>query len=502
MAVSRSMMTGAAALSLIFCLLALLRPIDHDESQYVAAAVLTAHGLLPYRDYAYLQPPLQPLLFAPVAGLAGIVAWPALRLVNALCGAVTVGAVARAARAAGASRRMALAGAGLFAATDILLFSIGTARNDALPAACLSVALWLMLRPGRTRRAAIAIGALLAAAAAAKISYAIPATAYGLYALIDRRAQRPSWVVIGALPFALFVGWIAASAPDGFLFGVFVFPHAAPADYYGATGRIAKLSTMMKLVDSIKFLALGPALLALVVAMIDRGRRVPTPVAIMIVAGCIAAVLPSPIWRQYWLPALPPVFVALALLWTATPPPRWLRLLTAMFVGAGLAPSIVAVAAGGGMATAIRQGSAIRTTMDAAGAIGPVATLSPQFVPATTRAIDPRFATGPFYLRSHGLLDASDEAARHLVSRARLADAPLPPTLLTGGEGYWTSGDPALDRLLATRARSAGYRAIRVPGGRFTLWRAPRLPGRNARSARGRDPRRSAPPPPRSPPPP
>ena len=56
----------AGLLAVLLCLLAIARPVDHDESQYVAAATLSGAGLIPYRDYAYLQTPLQPLLFAPI----------------------------------------------------------------------------------------------------------------------------------------------------------------------------------------------------------------------------------------------------------------------------------------------------------------------------------------------------------------------------------------------------------------------------------------------------
>ncbi|MDE0878886.1 MAG: DUF2029 domain-containing protein, partial [Sphingomonas bacterium] len=157
-------MTGLAILSLAFVALAMLRPVDHDESQYVAAAALVAQGLMPYRDFAYLQTPLQPFLFAPIAMVTGALVWPTLRIANALLGAVAVIATMGAARTAGASPRASLIAAGLFASCDILLFSIGTARNDALPAACLAVALWLALRPDRARTTAIAIGLLLAAA--------------------------------------------------------------------------------------------------------------------------------------------------------------------------------------------------------------------------------------------------------------------------------------------------------------------------------------------------
>ena len=54
------------ALALWLVAIALLRRLSIDESQYVASAVLTAKGLLPYRDYAYLQTPLQPFAFAPL----------------------------------------------------------------------------------------------------------------------------------------------------------------------------------------------------------------------------------------------------------------------------------------------------------------------------------------------------------------------------------------------------------------------------------------------------
>ncbi|MGN6374226.1 MAG: hypothetical protein ACTHMG_01590, partial [Sphingomonas sp.] len=161
----------------LLILFAVARPLDHDESQYVAAAVLARHGLV-YRDFAYLQTPLQPLLFAPLAALLGAWTFPGLRLVNALLGAAAVVLVERSARAAGVARRGALAAAGLFASCDIFLFSANVARNDMLPALLATAALWLLVRLARDRggagHAALA-GLLLSAATAAKLSYAIPA---------------------------------------------------------------------------------------------------------------------------------------------------------------------------------------------------------------------------------------------------------------------------------------------------------------------------------------
>jgi 4-amino-4-deoxy-L-arabinose transferase-like glycosyltransferase len=440
-------------------LLALARPIDHDESQYVAAAVLTAHGLLPYRDYAYLQTPLQPFLFAAVAWGSGVWTWPALRIVNALLGGLAVACVHGAAREVG-QPRMALVAAALFACCDILLFSVGTARNDALPAACLAGAVWLAVRTeaGRgTPLAALGLGLLLSSAAAAKISYALPAAGYGCWALWRHGAHRPLFVMLGAVPAVALVAWTAWLAPAGFLFGVFTFPTMAPADFYA--DRPWKLSGAAKLIDAVKFLALGPALLALFV--VSR-RPASGLLMVLILAGLIAAVLPTPTWRQYLLPVLPPLFVLLAWRWSRYPPGRATRIAAIAFAFAGLAPTAAALIQGEeGMRTALSEMAAVRDAMDAAGVRGPVATLSPQFLPSTRRLPDPRFATGPFYFRSL-LQPAGGETPLHLVSAATLAQAPLPDAILTGGEGKWTSGDDRLDARLGAEAIRRGYRATRI----------------------------------------
>ncbi|WP_375391423.1 ArnT family glycosyltransferase [uncultured Sphingomonas sp.] len=454
------------ALAVLLCLLALARPIDHDESQYVAAVALTAHGLLPYRDFAYLQTPLQPFLFAPLAWIAGAALWPALRLANALCGAAALVCTWRAARLV-APARTAGAAVGLLACCDAFLFSIGTARNDALPAACYAGALWLAIRAERgwgTRWSALGAGALLAAAAAAKISYALPAAAYAAWALARARGHRPGFVALGAAPVVLLVAAVAARAPAGFVFGVLTFPGIAPADYYA--DQAWKLTGWAKLGDLVKFLALGPALLAF--ALVLR-RRMPAMLALLVLAGLAAALGPTPTWRQYLLPLLPPLFVMLAARRAAIPPSRAMRISAVVFAAAGLSPTIAALASGRpAMPAAWRDGRAIGAALDRAGATGPVATLSPEFLPATGRLPDPRFAAGPFFFRSRRLV--VDERALHLLGRHALGAAPLSAAILVGGEGAWTSGDDRLDARLAAEAARRGYRATAVPGTRFRLW--------------------------------
>lgn len=458
---------------LALAMLAMLRPLDHDESQYVAAAVLAQHGW-PYRDFAYLQTPLQPLLFAPLIEMFGTYSWPGLRLVNALLTAVAIGFTYASARRVGTGERVALLAALSFAACDIALFSAAMARNDALPMALTAAAIWLALRARRTPWSAFAAGLCLSAAAAAKISFALPALAYGLFALTDRR-HRPLWVAAGATLPALLVGFAWWQAPDDFRFGVFGFPAAAPIEYYA--DRPWKLSVAAKAIDTLKFLALGPALLALVMVARAGGTRRLRWLDAMIVAGLVAALLPSPTWRQYLAPLLPPLFVAFALALHRAPPTRGWRIALAVFACAGLMPSIAALTGGRpAMPQAIREGAAIARALDRAGVDGAVATLSPQFLPATGRLPDPRFAAGPFAFRLRALLSPTEQAARRVVTPATLdaqfAAAP-PAAILTGGEGEWTSGEDALDRSLDDWAIRAEWRRAPVESTRFRLYLPP-----------------------------
>lgn len=475
---ARSGRALALGLAALFVLLAMIRPVNHDESQYVAAAMLARNGL-PWIDFPYFQMPLQPMLLSPFAAAAGMLAWPALRVINALFGAGAVASVWRAARLGGADERIATVCAGLFAATDILLFSVGTARNDALPATALAGALLLMVKAAKgaiRRRDALVIGLLLSVAVGAKISYAFPAAAFFVWALLDRR-YRPEMVLIGALPVVALIGWMVMQAPEAARFEVLTFPALAPDQMYREAGREFKLSLLFKGLDTLKFLALGAALPA-IVAVIARIRRSEEGVArlldVMIIAGAVAALLPEPTWRQYLLPVLPPLFIRLALLWQQRPPVKWERIAFAIFFFAGLAPSVegLVLAARGGipMAVAVGDGLAIRRLMDEQGLDGPVAGLAPQYIAATGRPIDPRFAAGPFYFRSHDLLSELDEQKLNLLSAKNLTADKLPNIVLVGGDADAEGGDAKLEALLAAAAGPRAQGIARVKSGKFMLY--------------------------------
>lgn len=228
----------------IFAASALLTQINHDESQYVAASWL-ARSSLPYRDFAYLQTPLQPLLFAPLAWLAEERLLLVERLVNAALMTAGVWFAWQAMRAASITRRSATTATLAMISTAPLIYVASVARNDALPFACCAAALWQMLSPPSRLRTML-IGLLLGAAAATKISYALPATAVLGLAIagpedIRRRLPlRP--LVTGFAPSLMLVAWLAMLAPGAFLFEVFRYAVDAPRQWYVETGQAHRLT--------------------------------------------------------------------------------------------------------------------------------------------------------------------------------------------------------------------------------------------------------------------
>ncbi len=66
----------------------------YDDGVYLGAAVRLIHGVLPYRDFAYLHPPGMPLLLAPVAAVGELTGSPVAMLVARLLTGLAAVAVA------------------------------------------------------------------------------------------------------------------------------------------------------------------------------------------------------------------------------------------------------------------------------------------------------------------------------------------------------------------------------------------------------------------------
>lgn len=470
-------------------ILALSATVNHDESQYVAAAALTLHAR-PFVDFLYLQTPLQPYVFAPLVAMSPGWSFLALRLATAALGVALLWTTYVAARWAGGSPRAARRATLLLAACQPFLFAATHVRNDALPAALAGAAMLAMLQALRSRAHALpcmaAAGLALGLAASTKISYAVVAAgpvAFLLLAPAARHegARRWAWLcalaaggLAGALP--SLAAWLAA--PEAFRYGVFEYGATAPFLWYTAHGHGARLGLGVKMLESLEILALGPSLLALLLIARDRVRRhqPARPAAALlewlILAGLVAALLPTPTWRQYFLPMEAPLFARLALVEELRWRWRWrpIGIVFLLFAIAGLASNLIMLgkAMAGGrwpVATATCEAHWIASLTPAGQAI---ATLSPQITLDSDRPLDPRFATGPFAYRTANAIPADRQTRLHILSPATLARAFAmhPPAAIVTGHESRANLDSALQRF----ALMHDYAEYRAPCGRARLF--------------------------------
>ncbi|MFS0773392.1 glycosyltransferase 87 family protein [Sphingomonas sp. 1P08PE] len=474
---------AVAAVILWFVGRVFVAPLDHDESQYVATAMLV-HGALPYRDFVSLQPPLQSWFYAPLGMLPAGYIFPGMRLLTAALAIAALAILYAGQRAAAIDRRAAAATTLAMAACSSFQFSSSIVRNDMLPLVLLVAATFPAMRMADARgrdgvSPAFGCGVLLALAAATKLSYVPMIVAVGLCQIalarriVDRRILGyGAGLAIGLVPLLV----AARVAPGNFHWGVYTFARTAPYDWYATIGRAAELDTTVKLAMLARYMATSPVGVALALVAIGwwRCRAGPNRPALMLIAMCAAglagAAMPTPAHRQYLLPLLPPLFVLLGLMLARGRAGRGAWLALAITAALGLVPTATALArlpvAGSPLLTAQAQSAAMRWIISSTGTTGPVATLSPDRAVDSGLPLDPRFAAGPFVFRSGELL--SPRHARRLNATtpdtlARDFGRHPPAAVLVGYERQVRHGDIQVDRPLEEWAVSHGYAAYALP---------------------------------------
>lgn len=479
-----------AGVAVLLIAAALFRYIEHDDGQYVGAVALMQNGL-PYRDFAYLQTPLQPLLFGPFAALAADWLYPALRVANALMGALAAGLVYRIVVEAGAKARLAALAAACLICSHIFLFGATQARNDMLPLVLHAAGLLVLLRVWRGDGGVIAslfAGLLLGAAASAKVSYGLPAAAAGVAALVcwrqlgwQRVAAFAAGGVIGLIPCI----WMWATSPDAFMAEVVRYSIDATTEWQNWLGQSAMLGLPLRLARSLLFLVQGAGLLALVLVVMDRARNrraggVMALLDAVILGGVIAALLPVPLYAQYWIPVLPALFVRFALLLDARG--GWPVKLALVLLPVGVA--VTAIDVGGNLLAlrsppieAMRDGRWAGTLLNGFEVEGEIAGLAPEALVSSGRPLDRRFVAGPFLFRTRDVLTIAEADTFHVVTQRNYAGSLIadpPAGLLLGSEGKPTPGLPqGLDGELADWARAQGYKPYPAPSGKRVLWVRP-----------------------------
>ena len=476
----------------VFVSLALVIPSDHDEGQYVAAAHFVAEGLRPYRDFPYLQTPLQPYLTAPLAWLAPGWLFLAIRLTNALAMALAVLLLARTAIAV-SGRRVAgwLTLAGV-AAVDAVQFGASVARNDALPFLFFTAAITLLYARRRaTLWRAFSVGLLLGLAASTKVSYALPAAAIGAMALWHGRqadhaevAALLGGLILGGVP----ILWFLATDTQAFLFFAYRYSIDAVAAWQSYNGSLDALEWPKRLRRFVTFLSLGPTLVLLVAVAFARRRderdSMASPLGVMpgvlLGVALVAAILPMPSYRQYVLPIIPALVLVIAMRGEGMVDRLRQRRLLARVV-AGLLVVTSLAGSGRSLWAAIdgpptRRPIAIERDAHRLGQYaqsGRVIGLDPLLLVDSGLALDPRFATGPFLFRA-GNLPACADPRLCGVTFAHLErlDQNPPRLVLTGTERRSPRRiEGGLDGHLDRWARRRGYRPHRF--GSHILWIAP-----------------------------
>jgi 4-amino-4-deoxy-L-arabinose transferase-like glycosyltransferase len=513
----------AMALAAALPLLAIVTPVNHDETQYIAAAQLVSEGLMPFRDFLYLQTPYQVFVFAPVFGAFGEGGFIAARVLTGLIGAGTAALVFAALRAAGVERARAAVCAILMVLCHAFVFGVTVVRNDAVPAlllaGALALAAWDLGRaapPAPTPTPTItptpplrvlpwlAGGVLLGLATGTKISYLAAALAFAgfpvwaalLKAMPLRDALgRAAAAAVGLVAALAPLLWLREAAPVAFDYGNFGYHAEAPLAWYAANGLGERLTLVAKLRDVLLTLVRGPALFALLaygwwrwqgVRAGERQRALVLLVDVLILAGLAATIAPTPTWRQYAVPLLPPLFVGLGLAWQD-------RAAAGARIGKGLAGAMgLAALVGIGQPlfqlwqgtigpaptplSIAREGAMLAREAARRGLDGPAESLSPEVLLAAGLPFGPVFATGPFAYRTADAMAPERRAALHITAPESVAAylaATRPEVIVTGYENFDHVDKQGLEQPIEGFAVRNAYVRIDSPHGDAVFWLRP-----------------------------
>ncbi len=476
---------------------------DHDEDQYVGGAYFAAKMMI-FRDFMHLQTPLQAWLFAPIAEFFPGHVYIAMRVANVLFAVATLAAVYAAIRIAGGSRWAGTAAMAMLAFCTPFQACASLVRNDIVPLFFSSLGIVAGITAARRDDGRAAIAWLLAGlafglATSAKISHAFFGAGAGLFlAAMWLRTRDRTWarnfLAYGVGGFAgLLPSLIAfAAAPAAFLWGVVEYGATAPFQWYSLNGLGHMLSPRHTVVEALDRVGGSPALPALIciAALIARrgwwqSRRELLLLDVLLVAGGIAAILPTPSWSYYYVTLLLPLFVRFGAVIDDLPRlSRGAPVLLLTVVAASSVPTLyrmretVGTAFDGLRMTRIHnQALWIGDRLRAAGVRGRLVTFSPAIAIDSGFPLDRRFATGVFVYRSGVLLSATAHERFHTIGPATLAaslDRDPPAAILVGYESSHVRFRLYPDTDLRAYATARGYVHVRDPAYRAELYINPR----------------------------
>lgn len=299
--------------------------VNQDEGWYLYAARLVYEGRLPYRDFAFFQAPLLPLVYGLPQQLFGA-GLETGRLTSLVLGAATL--------ALGA--RLSFEGGGRFAAllflavapfTPLLLWVFTTTRTEPLNALLLTLSAWLLLRPVSGARHAG--GALLAAALAVATRIAsLPFALLVLLHVARRHRGSPRELALtfapGLLVTLAFAGLTVAAGPGAVGFDLVTRQAERHTQLQqqdedwtlaeAGTRRMADVSLLRAYYGGVPLVSFACALGVAAVFLSRRGRagfaREASGLALLAFAAYLPNLVPRVVFPEYFAAAFP-LFLAL-----------------------------------------------------------------------------------------------------------------------------------------------------------------------------------------------
>jgi 4-amino-4-deoxy-L-arabinose transferase-like glycosyltransferase len=494
----RDFLVIAALVLPLLLALGMMRGLNHDEHQHVAAGALFAReGLLPYLDFPHFHTPylvfVYGLLFQTTDHLM-----LAARLFSVACASASIALVGAITAHLFRPRGGRLATFTTIGAVLLMLSAavftrtVGRAWNHE-PALLLALVAFVAHAAGvrRAHGGWIFAGAvLLGLAIGVRITYAPLLAPFGLALLflvkgnVARKAALIGWSAAGFAVSLAGVAWLAWLAPEQAWFGNFEFAKVN-ITYRFATGEPRTMTVPTKLrflwKEIIRYdLGLFFAFLAPLAAVITLRRTRGTPLSMELVFLLLTlpfllfgSFAPSPVFEQYFYPFVLFLLLGAAYAFACLPSDRrWYRPVAAI-AGAGVLLSVARGAAAYRDLPGLfrpHHWTPVETHAEA-GRLrivpppGRILTLAPIQAVEAGRPIYPEFASGPFAWRVSSFVEPA-KAARLKIPTVATLEALLgahpPAAFLLGIE---KNGEDEFKRY----AKAHGYRII-PPATGDELW--------------------------------
>jgi hypothetical protein len=478
---------------------------NHNEHMYIAAAWLVRADLALYRDFAYVQAPYLPLLYAAVFGVTGTSHYLLFGKLASYAFAVTTGIfLFLACRRVSRDATLSLSLVAVLLLNSCVIDASSEASNYAMPMALSMGGLYLFLRASGRGWSRIVLmflaGVLLSAASCTKLYYLVVPLPLAVLCLRSSPGERDGRAALAVSFLPFMAGLLAGALPAIWYmlqdFELFAFNnlgyHRITGAWRDTVGSRAPMSCKEKLdYASSLFVRISyfMPIVLLVTTLVASLRRLPgnprwsrkTAVAggllCLVLFTFAAAFFMRPLWEQYLAMPVPFMLVCTAALaGLLTEDERW----TVRTASVVMVTLLVLCAHSGHLRSLKRLGRAdswqvsrihgvareIGEALEEAGARGKVATLAPVYVVDADLPIYSELATGPFLYRVGDRLTGAERTRYHATSPESISDLleeEPPAAILVGYERH-------LEGPLVEFARKSGYRKARLEIGGGTLY--------------------------------